>query len=220
MRFEQRIQGLNNNLNQAKRSRKRETVEKAVETMLKKTKAKRAIHVIIEDMPIARSKNCINSFQVTYTVDTSILEDIQLTDGLTCFYTNTCPDVWSAEKVIRQYREKNIVEEGFREIKGLMELRPVYLSLPGQVRAHVTICILAYLLYNTLEKRVSKLVDSSASDILTELGKCKMHTITTNSGAERIKTLTRFNSSQLSILMHLEFKPKAIERHFKKLTSR
>ena len=83
--------------------------------------------------------------------------------------------------------------------------------------AHVTICVLAYLLFNTLEKRVSKLVELSASDMLDELAKCKMHTITTKSGIECVKTLTRFTENQISILKHLECKPKAIENHFKRL---
>jgi len=216
-RFEQRIQEQNNDLSQAKRNRKRETVEKTVETFLKKTKVKRAIQVTIEDMPITRGKKCIDSFHITYTIDTSILNDMQLTDGLTCFYTNTCANVWPAEKVIRQYREKNTVEEGFHEIKGITELRPVYLSRPERVCAHVTICVLAYLLYNTLEKRVSKFVESSASDMLGELAKCKVHTITTDSGIECVKTLTRFTEKQISILKNLEYKPKVIENHFKRL---
>jgi transposase len=217
MRFEQQIQAQNNDLRQAKRSRKRETVEKNIETFLKKTKVKRAIQITIEDMPITHGKKSINSFYIAYTVDASVLEDKQLTDGLTCFYTNTCTRVWSAEKVIRQYREKNIIEEGFREIKGIMELRPIYLSRFERVCAHVTICVLAYLLYNTLEKRVSKLVESSASDMLDELAKCKVHTITTKSGIECVKTLTRFTEKQISILKHLEHKPKVIEDHFKRL---
>jgi transposase len=217
MRFEQQIQAQNKDLSQAKRSRKRKAVEKNIETFLKKTKVKRAIQVTIEDMPITLGKKRIESFHIAYTVDASVLEGMQLTDGLTCFYTNTCINVWPAEKVIRQYREKNIVEEGFREIKGITELRPVYLSRLERVCAHVTICVLAYLLYNTLEKRVSKLVESSAFDMLNELAKCKVHTITTKSGIECVKTLTRFTEKQISILKHLEHKPKAIENHFKTL---
>jgi transposase len=218
-RFEQRLKAINSRLAQAKRNRKREALEKAVEALLKKTKMKRAITVTIDDLPIVTGNKTVNSFLVSYSVDANILSDIQLTDGLTCFYTNTNHNTWPTDKVIRQYREKNVIEEGFHEIKGLMELRPVYLSLPKRVRAHVTICVLAYLLYNTLEKRVSKMIDASAADILTELEKCKIHTITTTSGMEQIKTLTRFSEQQLTILKHLEYKPKSIEGHFRKLVA-
>ena len=143
--------------------------------------------------------------------------NIELLDGLTCFYTNTSMNDFSAADVIRQYREKNAVEEGFHEIKGLLELRPIYLTLSDRVRAHVTICILAYLLWNTLEKKVSKSVNQSASDILTELAKCKMHSLTTKPGKESIRTLTRFTEAQLIVLEHLDYPSKPIEKHFKKL---
>ena len=217
--FNRRVTDLNNELSQAKRSRKREVVVKSVEGFTKKTKLKRAIQTTIKEAPIIRGNKLIDSFHVTYTVDYTIVADIELADGLTCFYTNTGLDDFNAEKVIRQYREKNIVEEGFHEIKGLLELRPIYLSLSNRVCAHVTICILAYLLWNDLEKRTSKQVDLSVADMLAELAKCKMHSVTVTSGKEHIETLTRFTSKQLSILKHLDYEPKPIEKHFKKLVA-
>ena len=216
-RFDNAIANLNSGLKQAKRSRKRETVVKSVDGLIKKTKLKRAIQVTIEDMSIVNGKTTVGSFHISYIIDRNVIADIELLDGLTCFYTNTGLADFSAADVIRQYREKNAVEEGFHEIKGLLELRPIYLSLSDRVRAHVTICILAYLLWNTMEKKVSKVVNQSVADILEELAKCKMHTITTNSGKESIRTLTRFTEAQLTILEHLGYSPKPIEKHFRKL---
>ena len=218
-KFDAAVAAVNDGLSKAKRSRKREPVERTIEALLKKTKLKQAIAIDISEMEVKNGKKAVNSYVVSYAVDQAAINDIELTDGLTCFHTNTTKDDFSAAGIIRQYREKNAVEEGFREIKGVLELRPVYLSLEDRVKAHVTICILAYLLWNTLEKRVSKPVGLSASDVLYELSKCKMHTITATTSYERIRTLTRFTNKQLEILTHLQYDHKPIERHFKKLIS-
>ena len=218
-RFDAAIADLNGRLSRAKRGRKRGPVERAVESLVKKTKLKQAIDTCIHEKVIRNGKTKVNSFTVGYTVDRATIGDIELTDGLTCFFTNTRKGDFAAGDIIRQYREKNTVEEGFREIKGVLELRPVYLSLEDRVKAHVTVCVLAYLLWNTLEKRVSRLVKLSAADILHELSKCKMHTLTVTTGHGRIRTLTRFTQEQIEILSHLKYGYKSIERHFKKLVA-
>lgn len=64
-------------------------------------------------------------------------------DGITCFITNdkTIPQA----QVIHRYREKNKIEEAFREMKSQLSLRSIYLTRPERVKAHVSVCILAYL---------------------------------------------------------------------------
>nr|WP_238473280.1 hypothetical protein [Desulforamulus profundi] len=43
------------------------------------------------------------------------------------------------------------MEEVFREMKSQLALRPIHLTRPERVKVHVSICILAYLLVNTME---------------------------------------------------------------------
>ena len=214
-RFDRGVCDLNQNLSEAKRDRSKDAVVKSVESLIKKAHLKKAIQVVINNISVPRGKKFVQSFSITYEVDQNALYEAGLTDGLTCFYTNTSPDDFSAAAVIRQYRDKNAVEEGFHEIKGVIELRPIFLSLEKRVRAHVTICILAYLLYNSLEKRVSAKLQLSASDILIELAKCKSTSITVESGEENHRVLTRFTQTQLAILDYLCYSPKSIQRDFK-----
>ncbi|PHJ37379.1 hypothetical protein P378_16545, partial [Desulforamulus profundi] len=54
-------------------------------------------------------------------------------------------------EVIQRYRAKNKIEEVFREMKSQLALRPIHLTRPERVKVHVSICILAYLLVNTME---------------------------------------------------------------------
>jgi transposase len=218
-RLENGISGLNANLSQAKRSRSKDAVSKLLAAMLNKSNIKKAVNASIEDMPVVGKVREIMSFKVTYVIDQKVLSNMKLTDGLTCFFTNTSPDDYTAAQVIQQYREKNVVEEGFHEIKGIIELRPIYLSLEDRVRAHVTVCIMAYLLYNTLEKKVSRSMGFSASDILLELGRCKINTLAVMSGKEKINVMTQITSDQKEILKHLGYAPKLVEKDFNKVVN-
>ncbi|MFB5759260.1 transposase [Paenibacillus medicaginis] len=75
-------------------------------------------------------------------------------DGITCFITNdsTIP----AAQVIPKYHEKNKVEEAFREMKYQLSLRLIHLTRPERVKAYVSVCVLAYLLRNTMEMMLRK----------------------------------------------------------------
>jgi transposase len=48
------------------------------------------------------------------------------------------------------------IERGFRYLKSFVEIRPVYHRREERIKAHVMICILAYLLSNTVEQLVRK----------------------------------------------------------------
>ena len=213
----QSIEQMNQSLSCAKRDRSKQALERELYALLKKSKIKRAVDISIEDLIIQGSKKQIQSYRVNYSFNNEALDEIALPDGLTCFYTNTTSDDFNACQVIRQYRDKNVVEEGFHEIKGLIELRPLYLSRKERVRAHVTICVLAYLLWNTLERRVAHRIKLSVADILTELAKCKMNMLTVPFSTDYHQTLTLFTQTQKEVLQHLNIPLKSVEKHFRKL---
>jgi hypothetical protein len=60
-----------------------------------------------------------------------------------------------AVEMCRLYRAKDAVEKDFQTIKSFVELRPVRHYTDGKVRAHVTVCMLALLLKQTLAQRFS-----------------------------------------------------------------
>lgn len=45
------------------------------------------------------------------------------------------------KKVVFKYRAKNKIEEAFREMKSQLALRPVYLTRPERVKAHVSLFV-------------------------------------------------------------------------------
>lgn len=56
--------------------------------------------------------------------------------------------------MILHYREKNKIEEAFRDMKGMLALRPWFVYKESHLRAHYTICVLAYFLKKIIDKKL------------------------------------------------------------------
>ena len=50
----------------------------------------------------------------------------------------------STREVVRKYFDKDTVERAFRQIKGVLDLRPVRVWLKSHIESHIKICYLAY----------------------------------------------------------------------------
>src|SRR6201997_5683840 len=59
----------------------------------------------------------------------------------------------SAEDIAVGYKQLLEVERGWRDMKSVLDLRPVYHRLEERIRAHVLLCWLALLLVRILETR-------------------------------------------------------------------
>ncbi|MBM4346087.1 MAG: transposase [Deltaproteobacteria bacterium] len=72
--------------------------------------------------------------------------------------------------LVRLYRSKDAVERDFKEIKSVLELRPVRHRTDVKVRAHVALCVLALAVQRTMEARLSAAGRTeSAASALEEL---------------------------------------------------
>jgi transposase len=171
----------NKALAQAKKARNQEILTRELETMLKRKRVKRLLKVCLEPregkVTNARGKErIVHTFQFAYAVNEEERQKEQRLHGLTCFVTNLPAQKASAQEVISWYRRKNKVEEAFREIKSYLELRPIYLTRTERVRAHVSICILAYFLYNEMERHFrEKGLAESPPEVLARLQKCQVN---------------------------------------------
>lgn len=73
----------------------------------------------------------------------------------------------SPVEAVQSYKELTEVESGFRQIKDVIELRPIYHRTKERVQAHIFIAALAFLLHRTLEKKLkSAKPPMSANDAL------------------------------------------------------
>lgn len=80
-------------------------------------------------------------------------------DGIFALITSPGSGLTGAEMVLA-YRQKFLIESAFREMKSILKLRPWFVYKDAHIRAHYTICVLAYALERVL-------------DLMLEEKKCK-----------------------------------------------
>lgn len=85
--------------------------------------------------------------------------------GYSLIYHNT-DDVSS--EIVKKYYNKEIVERAFKQIKGVLNLRPIRVWLENHVESHIRICYLAYALLSFMNYKLRKLKISSV-DALNSL---------------------------------------------------
>jgi transposase len=79
------------------------------------------------------------------------------------------PDITAVEAVAC-YKELNTVEQGFRDLKDVIDMRPIYHKSDERIEAHIFVASLALFLKRTLEYQLScKLPEISATDALSAM---------------------------------------------------
>src|SRR3989338_6872652 len=82
--------------------------------------------------------------------------DTDVTDpfiGYSLIYHNTDD---SSPEIVRKYFDKEIVERAFKQIKGILNLRPIRVWLKDHVEAQIKICYLAYAIFSFMNYRLKK----------------------------------------------------------------
>ena len=76
----------------------------------------------------------------------------------------------TAVEAVAEYKELSEVERGFRSLKDIIEMRPIYHQKSSRVQAHVFVAALAFLFERVLEKKLTKARSAlSAADALNAL---------------------------------------------------
>jgi len=74
--------------------------------------------------------------------------------GYSLIYHNTN---YSSAEVVRRYYDKDMVERAFKQIKGVLSLRPIRVWLSNHVEGHIKICYLAYAILSLMNYKLKKL---------------------------------------------------------------
>lgn len=85
--------------------------------------------------------------------------------GYSFIYHNT-EDLSS--EIVKKYYDKEIVERAFKQIKGILNLRPIRVWLKDHVEAHIRICYLAYAILSFMSYKLRK-INISSVDALNSL---------------------------------------------------
>jgi len=200
----------NKDLSHAEKSRSKPTTRNRIDKELKTMKADKFIEYDLESLVINNKGKEVNSFRIIPKETDATKEAIKQakrTDGLWVIVTNNTGKENEGKKLtekdlISAYRDKNQIEQAFKDVKSFIKIQPFNVWEPEHVRAHYTICVLSYLLNITVTNRLREAnIDIKSSqktyDILRDgiIGK-----ISLKSTGEESMNLMQLQSQQKIIL--------------------
>jgi len=110
------------------------------------------------------------------------------------------PDI-SAEDVALGYKNLLEAERSFRDLKGILRLRPIYHRLEERIRAHILICWLALLLIRLIERQAGDTWRNTRRELE------RLHLVTLAGAAGQVQQTTRLTAEQRDILARLQIEP-------------
>jgi transposase len=117
------------------------------------------------------------------------------------FLLSTSDPEISAGDVALGYKNLLEAERSFRDLKGILRLRPVFHRLEDRIRAHILICWLALLLIRVVERHAG----DTWRNLRRELE--RLHLVTLAGAAGRVQQTTRLTDAQRAILAQLRIEP-------------
>ena len=109
------------------------------------------------------------------------------------YLLSTSDPTLSAEDVALGYKNLLEAERGFRDLKGILELRPVFHRLEHRIRAHVTLCWLALLLTRVVERQAGQTWRTLARELN------RLHLVTLEGTAGSVTQTTTLTDAQRAI---------------------
>jgi transposase len=167
----------------AKKSRNLKPTEHKISEILRKRGVQSCIDIKLESINISgENGSAVSSFNLTYEQNVENIKKAMLVDGIWMLVTNITDTLKSEEdrlkpeELINAYRDKNRIEEAFRDVKSFLKFQPTFVYTDDHVRAHYTICILSYLLDVTVTNRLrQKPIEGvgSVDKVHRILGRCE-----------------------------------------------
>jgi hypothetical protein len=121
--------------------------------------------------------------------------------GLNQYLLRTSDPHLSAEDIALGYKQLLEVERGWRDLKQVIDLRPVYHRKEERIRAHIILCWLALLLAGITETTCG----ATWPQLRRELGKIAIGTFTGPAGT--FQQRTEITKDQRDILSQLKLEP-------------
>jgi transposase len=151
-------------LSNAEKSRNESTTRNKIDKELKTMKADKFIEYDLESLVVNNKGKEVNSFRIIPKETDATKEAIKQakrTDGLWVIVTNNTGEEKEGKKLTEEdlifaYRDKNQIEQAFKDVKSFIKIQPFNVWEPKHVRAHYTICVLSYLLNITVTNRLQE----------------------------------------------------------------
>jgi len=213
------VNNLNTELLEAKNSRQKEPTYAKFKKRLVKVKLSGFVDVQLSEKYLNKQeengKTCkIRTYQGTVVVDKDEMRLSGKQDGFWLLVTNHSEKgngrfSVKTEEAIAPYREKEIIEEAFKDINSFVEIAPVFVWTEDHVKAHYTICVISYLIDRTLTIRLHKHKGNVSKEIVAhrkffkELSKCKLDYIEVKNIQQRKFNLTKSTPKQRELLQRV-----------------
>jgi transposase len=206
---------LNEELASAEKSRACVATMNKFKKFMTKCKISSFSDVKLEPLIINTGSRGINSFQGEVRIDENKKKIAAKLDGFWMLVTNLSEKdaeekfIVSSEDALRPYREKVIIEDAFRDIKSFIEIAPVYVWLEKHIKAHYTICVLAYLINRTISNMLKKNPGELSQNIKTHVGvykeleTCSIDEIYIKNLEQNNYCITELNGKQKEVLRRL-----------------
>ena len=199
-----------NALLNAKRRRNIKPTERRIDKKLEKLKMKGYVGYSLEKIYLtAKSGTQISSFNLSYWRKIKEIERAQLTDGMWMLVTNISDTVepeeyrLGPEELISAYRDKNRVEEAFKEVKSFLKFQPTFVYTDEHVRAHYTICVISYLLDITITNKIrEKPIEEvgSVRAVHRTLRRCELGNVCVRGTNRSVNKLMPLTNEQKSVM--------------------
>jgi len=110
--------------------------------------------------------------RITWTKDESFRKWATLTDG--CYVLRSNVNDWSPDELWQAYMQLTEAEAAFRIQKSDLRIRPIWHQKEDRVLAHILVCFLAYVLWQTLAQMCRRAgLGDEPRRVLDELGKLR-----------------------------------------------
>jgi transposase len=206
---------LNAELLEAKNSRQEQPTYAKFQKKLEKAKLNNFADVTLIEKyvyPLVENENRkIRTYQAEVVVDDDKRLLAGKLDGFWLLVTNHSEKTdqeftVKTEDAINPYREKEIIEEAFKNIKSFIKIEPMFVWTEDHVKAHYTICVLSYLINRTLTLRLHTNKGKTTKDmvaharLMKECSECKLDYIEVENIQQKNFNLTKPTAKQKELL--------------------
>ena len=139
-----------------------------------------------------------NTYQIRYRIDEEGIKEAAKLDGVWVIMSNVAEA--GPGELIDAYRNRMEIERTFHSLKSLVEIRPLYHHYEERIKAHVTVCVLGYLLNTTVMHLVRKKKDFdelTAQAVYNYLKSCKL--VELEAGSEKRFKITAPTEEQVKL---------------------
>ena len=158
-----KISDLNAELACAKRDRDLDVVTKKIDKILEDHQMQNLITYAIIPSSVNSSKAIVQSCIIRPALNHDEWYKAGLLDGIFIYITDhietkpTGAFEVSAYDVTRHYKDKYVIEQNFRDLKNIINIRPLFVRLPEHVRALIGISIVAQFINIFITRRLAKI---------------------------------------------------------------